>query len=308
MRLRAATAAFAVCVLVSVTAAADIEIHQKHRFDAKRGATVVVEASFHNVEVIARPSDVVDVTVDITVKGSGSSAKNVANDLSPVFQEEGENLIIRSVRKKGWSWRRVSAKGKVTVQMPPGMNLSIDSSSGSAEIKGDFEDAVVRFDASSGSLTVAGVMGELHSNTSSGSVRASVEKPIELLDASASSGSIHLSGGARHAKVSTSSGSIDLSGLHGPGSFSASSGSIKGQWSEIAPATRVRASASSGSVTLRFPESTRVSGSVQVSSGALQCDFPAMVRGKKRLELDGGPEAIDVEVSTSSGNVKLLAD
>jgi hypothetical protein len=33
-----------------------------------------------------------------------------------------------------------------------------------------------------------------------------------------------------------------------------------------------------------------------------------MIRGKKQLELDGGPEAIDVEVSTSSGSVKLLAD
>jgi len=138
MRVHTTVAALAVCLLAAGSVAAEIEIHQKHRFDARPGATVVVDVSFHSVEVTARPGNAVDVTVDITVKGSGSSAKNVANDLSPAFEEEGDRLIIRSTRKKGWSWKSASAKGKVTVQMPPDMNLVIDSSSGSAEITGDF--------------------------------------------------------------------------------------------------------------------------------------------------------------------------
>lgn len=308
MRVRTTVAAFAVCLLVAGSAAAEIEIHQKHRFDARPGATVVVDVSFHSIEVTAQTGNAVDVTVDITVKGSGSSAKNVANDLTPVFEEEGDRLIIRSKRKRGWSWKGATAKGKVTIQMPPGMNLLIDSSSGSADITGDFGDAAIHFDASSGSLTVDGEMRELHSDTSSGSVRASVANPIESFSAGASSGSVRFSGGAHHAKASTSSGSIDVSGLRGDGSFSASSGSIKAQWDAIAPRSTVRASASSGSVTLWFPESTRVSGSVQVSSGGLQSDFPALIRGKKKLELDGGPDAIDLQVSTSSGSVKLLSN
>ena len=309
MRVRTIVAAFAACLLVAGSAAAEIEIHQKHRFDARPGATVIVDVSFHNVQVTAQPGDSVDVTVDVTVKGSGSSAKNLANDLAPVFEEEGDRLIIRSVRKTGWNWRAASAKGTVTVQMPPGMDLTIDTSSGSAEVTGDFADAEIRFDASSGSLTVTGgAMRELHSATSSGSVKVSVTDPLEVFAASASSGSIRLSGGAHHARASTSSGSITLSGLHGDGSLSASSGSIKAQWHAIPPQTQVRASASSGSVSLWFPENTRISGSVQVSSGGLHSDFPALIRGKKRLELDGGADAIDVEVSTSSGSVSLLAN
>jgi hypothetical protein len=308
MRVRTTVAAFAVCLLVAGSAAAEIEIHQKHRFDARPGATVVVDVSFHSVEVTAQPGNTVDVTVDITVKGSGSSAKNAANDLTPVFKEEGDKLIIRSTRKKGWSWKSVSAKGKVTVQMPPGMNLTIDSSSGSAEINGDFGDGVVHFDASSGSLTVNGAMGGLHSDTSSGSVKAAVSNPVGEFTASASSGSVRFSGGAHHAKASTSSGSINVSGLRGPGSFSASSGSVKAQWDAIAPHTKVRAGASSGSVTLWFPEDTKISGTLNVSSGGLHSDFPALVRGKDKLELDGGADAIDVQVSTSSGSIKLLAN
>jgi hypothetical protein len=241
MRLRTLVTAFAVCLVIAGNASAEIEIHQKHRFDARPGATVVVDVSFHSVEVTAQPGNAVDVTVDITVKGDGRTAKNVASDLTPVFDEEGNRLIIRSTRKKGWSWKQARAKGKISIQMPPDLNLSIDSSSGSATIIGDFGDSVVRFDASSGSLTVDGAMGELHSDLSSGSVRATVSRPLKAFTADASSGSVRLAGGAASAKVDTSSGSINVSGLTGDGTFGASSGSIKAQWDAIAPRTPVRA-------------------------------------------------------------------
>jgi DUF4097 and DUF4098 domain-containing protein YvlB len=306
MRVRFAITALAVCLLIAGSAAAEIEIHKEHRFDARPGSTVVVDVSFHNVEVTARPGSAVDVTVDITVKGNGSSAKSVANDLTPVFEEKGDKLIIRSTRKKGWNWKQAKAKGKVIVEMPPGMNLTVDSSSGSARITGDFDDGVVRFDASSGSLTVEGAMGELHSDTSSGSVRATTSRPLDAFTADASSGSVHLSGGARIAKADTSSGSITVSGLLGEGKFDSSSGSIKAQWDAIPPGTSVRAGASSGSVTLTFPSGTSVSGSLEVSSGGLHSDFPALVRGKDKLELEGGANAIEVAVNTSSGSIKLL--
>jgi DUF4097 and DUF4098 domain-containing protein YvlB len=303
MRVRSAITVLAVLCLFATGAAAEIEIHEKHRFDARPGATVVIDVSFHDVEVTAQPGNAVDVTVDITIKGDGSSAKNAANDFKPIFEEDGDKLIIRSTRKKGWNWKSVKAKGKVMVQMPPGMNLTIDSSSGSAKIIGDFGDAVVDFDASSGSLTVDGAIRELHSDVSSGSVHATV-----IFTSDASSGSARLTGGARTAHVESSSGSINVSGLLGEGKFGTSSGSIKAQWNAIPPQTTVRASASSGSVTLWFPQDTKISGSIEVSSGGLHSDFPALVRGKKKLELDGGPDAVNIEVDTSSGSVKLLTN
>lgn len=308
MRVRNTLTALAVCLLIAGIANAEIDIHKKHRFDARPGSTVVVDVSFHAVEVTAKPGDSIDVTVDILVKGDGSSAQKVAADLTPVFEEQGDRMVIRSTRNKGWNWKKVKAKGKVTILMPPGINLTVDSSSGSTNIKGDFGDAVVRYDASSGSLVVDGAMGELHSDLSSGSVKATMSRPVNVFTADASSGSVKFAGGAHTAKVGTSSGSINVSGLTGAGKFSASSGSIKAQWNAIEPHTSVHASASSGSVTLWFPQNTQISGSVQVSSGGLHSDFPALVRGKKKLQFDGGSDAVDIEVQTSSGSVKLLAN
>jgi hypothetical protein len=307
MRARCVIAAIAFFCLVATGASAEIEIHQKHRFDAIPGGTVVVDVSFHHVEVTARPGASVDVTVDIEVKGSGGSAKNAANELQPQFLEEGNKLVIRSTRKKGFSWKSTPAKGLVTVEMPPGMNLVVDSSSGGAEISGDFGDAVVRFDASSGSLTVDGAMRELHTDTSSGSIRATVSRPVDAFTADASSGSVRFSGGARKTKVDTSSGSITVSNLLGDAHFDASSGSITAHWDAIPSDATVRAGASSGSVTLRFPPGTDLTGSVDVSSGGIRSDFPG-VKSKDHLTLDGGPGAVRVKVDTSSGSVKLLAD
>ena len=307
MHVRTAIAASALCLLMAGTAAADIEIHQKHRFDARPGATVVVDASFHNIEVTAVPGDAVDVTVDVVVKGSGNSAKNAANALQPKFLVEGNKLIVRSIAKKGWSWKSISAKGTITVAMPPGMNLSIDSSSGGTKILGDFGDAVVNVDASSGSLKVDGAMRELGADLSSGSVRVAVMRPLEKFSVDASSGSVRLAGGAHEAHVDTSSGSINVAGLLGDAHFDTSSGGITARWNAIPGGTNVRAEASSGSVTLTFPEGTQFNGSVDVSSGGIRSDFPGAMH-KKHLDLDGGSGAVNLTVETSSGGVKLLAN
>jgi hypothetical protein len=308
MRVRPVLTVFAVISLFAAGAGAGIELHQEHSFDARPGATVVVDVSFHTVEVEARPGDTIDVSVDIEVKGSGSSSKKALSELQPKFLEEGNKLIIRSTRKKGFSWKSVSAKGRVTVKMPPGMDLVVDSSSGSAVISGDFGDAVIRFDASSGSLTVDGAMRELHSDTSSGSVRAAVSRPLDVFTADASSGSARLSGGAHKTKVDTSSGSINLTGLLGDASFDSSSGSITAQWDAIPAGAKVRADASSGGVTLSFPAGTVFAGSVDVSSGGIHSVFPGFVREKDNLQFDGGPGAVELKVDTSSGSVKLLSN
>ncbi len=294
-------------IAIAAAAHAGIEIHQEHSFKARPGAEVVVDVSFHGVEVTVRPGSTVDVTVDIEVGGSGSSAKNAANELQPVFLEKGNQLIVRSTRKNGFHWKTISANGKVTIQMPPGMDLTVDSSSGGAEISGDFGDAKVTFDASSGGLSIRGAMRELSCDTSSGSVRAELERPLESFAADASSGSVRLTGGAHHAKVDTSSGSIDLAGLLGDASFDSSSGSITAQWDAIPPGAAVSADASSGSVTLRFPGGTVLAGSVDTGSGGISTDFPGKLEDD-HLTLKGGTGAVQVRVDTSSGGVRLIAE
>ncbi len=298
----------AALVLTANVAHAQIELHQEHTFDASPGQTVAIDVSFHRVDILIEPGATVHAVVDISTRSSSGKAERAIAELTPVFQEKGDTLVIRSTRKGGWNWSSGKLKGHVTVTMPPDLNLSIDSSSGSINIDGDMGDATVDCDASSGSVTITGAMRELMVDTSSGSIRADVTHPLERFNADASSGGIRLSGGAHTVSVDTSSGSINLSGLLGDADMSASSGGITARWDSIPPGASIRAGASSGSVTLELPPGTELSGTASTSSGSsIRSDFPGSFE-KSSATFNGGSGSVEVRVSTSSGGVRVLAN
>ena len=298
---------FAALVLSATVARAQVELRQEHTFDARPGQTVAIDVSFHRVEVNIEPGDTVRAVVEISASGSSGKAERAVAELTPVFQEKGDTLVIRSTRKGGWNWSSGRLKGRVTVTMPPDLDLSVDSSSGSVTITGDLGDGAVDCDASSGSITVTGAMRDLNVDTSSGSTKVMVDRPLDSFNADASSGSIRLTGGAHTASVDTSSGSITLDGLRGDAKLSASSGSITARWDSIPPDASVRAGTSSGSITLKLPPGTEVSGTAKTSSGGISRDFPGTFE-KRSATFKGGPGAVDLRVSASSGGVKVLED
>lgn len=296
-----------IAVLCCATAAnADIDIVEEHSFDASPGQRVSIDVSFHRVEVVVRPGSQVHAVVELSTNSSSSKAERAMTELAPVFEEKGDTLIIRSTRKGGWnSWWGGNLKGSVTVTMPPDLDLSVDSSSGSITIEGDLGSGSVDCDASSGSVTVAGAMREINIDTSSGSIKADLFRPVESFTADASSGSIRLTGGAHAASVDTSSGSINLEGLRGEASLDSSSGTITAQWDSIPPEVRVDAGASSGNVTIKLPPGTEVKGSASTGSGRIQSDFPGSFE-RDSATFSGGSGAVDVRISTSSGSVKVI--
>lgn len=298
-----------IAVLLCATAvSADIDIVQEHTFDASPGQTVSIDVSFHRVDVIVEPGSRVHAIVELSTNSSSRKAEKAMEELAPVFQEKGDTLIIRSTRKGGWSsWRGGNIKGRVTVTMPPDLDLAIDSSSGSITIDGDLGQGSVECDASSGSININGAMRAISVDTSSGSTRVELTRPVESFSADASSGSVRLSGGAHRASVDTSSGSITLEGLLGDASIDASSGSITAQWNSIPPRATIDADASSGSVTIKLPPGTEVSGTASTGSGGIRSDFPGSF-DRDSARFSGGPDAVEVRISTSSGSVKVLAD
>ena len=117
----------------SAARAATETLHREHSFQARAEVTVEIDVSFHEVEVAARPGDTVEVTVDLEV--SGSRAKRTIDELDPVFRDDGDRLLIRSTRRGGLSWGFTRTKGRVVVEMPPGLDLEVDSSSGRTVIR-----------------------------------------------------------------------------------------------------------------------------------------------------------------------------
>jgi hypothetical protein len=302
-------ASLALVTTLSATATAATEsLHREHVFPAVPGTTVVVDVSFHNVEISATPGDTVEVSIDLEFSGSAAKVARLLKDFEPVFEQEANRILIRSVRRGGLSWGALDAKGRVVVSMPPDLDLVVDTSSGATTLLGDFGRAGLTVDASSGSLRLDGAADHVVADASSGSVRLALSRPVETVRVDTSSGSVDLIGGARSVAVDTSSGSIGAEDLLGDATFDTSSGSVTAAWASVAPRSQVTVDTSSGGVRLSFPAGTSIAGRVDTSSGGIRTDFPGEISDRGgRLDLHGGADAVLIRVDTSSGGVKLLA-
>ena len=301
--------AFALAVPVAADAASD-RIEAEHTFEARPGQTVVVDAAMHDVEVTAAPGDAVQVRVEIEAHGSSSKVRDALRELEPEFRESGSKLIVRSTRESsGWSWfgRDARVDGRITVAMPPDLDLLVDVGSGRVTIRGDFGGAELTADTGSGSVELDGAAGAFHADTGSGSVTARVTRSLETFVADTGSGSVTLDGGAADATADTGSGSIRMSGLTGSALFDTGSGRVTAGWTSIAPNSRVRADTGSGSVELALPAGTEIDGLISTGSGGIRSDFPGRSIDRSEMRFDGGPGAVRLEVDTGSGGATIRA-
>ena len=67
--------------LTATVAQGQIELHQEHTFDARPGQTVVIDVSFHRVEVNVQPGATVHAVVDISASGSSGKAERAIEEL-----------------------------------------------------------------------------------------------------------------------------------------------------------------------------------------------------------------------------------
>lgn len=281
--------------------------HTEKSFPAKGGGRVVVDASFHKVEITARPGATVDVVVDLEISASEKKAKQLLADYKPRFETKGNDIVIRSTRNNaGWNWGMNKTKGLISVSMPPDMDLVVDNSSGSVHLEGDFGDAEFTIDNSSGSVTGETALAVLSVDNSSGRTKIKVLRPLKEFRVDCSSGSVHLEGGAYTAVVDVSSGSVNLSDLLGDVNVDTSSGSVDLAWTSIAPNSDVRIDTSSGGVKLDFPDGTTLDGEIDTSSGGIRSDFLCVEKERDHCEFEGGPGAVRLAVDTSSGGVRLV--
>ncbi|MCP4901794.1 MAG: DUF4097 domain-containing protein [bacterium] len=304
-----AIAVVGVLLASGVAAAANKTSHTERTFDASDIDKVVVDVSFHSVNVDAVAGSNIDVTIDLEFGGSSSKAERLLAEYEPTFKVVNGTLTIKSTRegRSSWNWFSSSRKkGKVQLYLPSGIDLVVDSSSGKAEVDGDFGDATVVCDTSSGSVEFAGGANEVRADTSSGTVRVNLTRRAEVVWADTSSGSVFIEGPAADVSADTSSGSIKAHGLLGDGNFDTSSGSVQASWDEAPAGSFVRADTSSGGVTLTFPEGTQLKGLVDTSSGGIDSDFPGEYSDRgHRLKLRADGPAVKVSVDTSSGGVKI---
>ncbi|WP_430812519.1 MULTISPECIES: DUF4097 family beta strand repeat-containing protein [unclassified Carboxylicivirga] len=115
-----------------------------------------------------------------------------------------------------------NVKGKLSLYVPKKTNIEVDNSSGSISVK-DIVGAMVKLEASSGSIKAVNINSDISAEASSGS--------ISLSEISGDARAATTSGGQRHEaiggslKVKSSSGSIKVSEVEGETDITSTSGS-----------------------------------------------------------------------------------
>ncbi len=309
MRQRTLLALILAALTAAAAWAAPAKSHEEKTLPAP-SAGVAVEASFHDVEVSVKPGDTVRITVDMEISASSEAkAEELLQEYAPTYEEKSGTLTIRSRRSQtaAGNWGFLKMKGRISLEIPPGLALTAKTASGDISLSGDLGKGTLVAEVASGDVRVEGAASSIRVEAASGDFTGKLTAPAALASFDMASGDITLDGPVAELKADTASGSVSVTGLTGPAALEAASGDLSASWIAAEPDMEVTARTASGGIRLRFPEGTAVAGKAGSVSGTVTSDFPG-VPGKRgnAFEFQGGPGAIRVEASTASGDIKIL--
>lgn len=281
--------------------------HETRSFPAAAGKVVSCDLRSLDLDVQVQAGDSIQVTVDLEVSSSSrGAARRWLESHTPTFQDGPSQLEITLPRRRSGTFMvgYIRTHGRITLMLPPQCKLEVETSSGDIAIDGSEPLAgPVRLRTASGDAEVKGGVEDLVMRTASGNLETR-DRALASLEFGSASGDLRVRDGCGDTIVDSSSGEVRLTGLVGTLSATTSSGDVVASWTK--PPTRVVVDTSSGDVNLDLPAGTALRGSAQTRSGEIRGDFEGRSEKRgRRLVWDGPGGACTVEISTSSGDVRL---
>lgn len=280
MRKRICGAALAVAALGAFSTASAAHAAAIERgFDVSPGGLLVVDAQWATVNVRGGSEN-----VRIEISREDDDAAAIEADYNIAFERTDAGVELRVVPKEQLlprlRWRGV----KIAVQVPEDYRADVASSGGSVSVAGLNGDVAAR--TSGGKLRLEALPGAVSGRTSGGSIRhAGTSASVDFVT---TGGAIFVDEVAGEANTQTSGGSITVGRAGGAVAAKTSGGSIR-----IGSAgDAVSAKTSGGSIRATFAAQPTAASSLVTSGGSIQVWL--------------APElAVDVNASSSGGRVRL---
>jgi len=295
-----------------------------------------------SVKVTGTDSDEVSVTAVKRARGAAAAnrTEKLFEQAEVAVKTDGNRVTVTCDADRPWlGWSSPPVRIDVSVSVPRGSAVDIDSGSGPVEVTGTR--GPVKVDSGSGSTFVSGTTGRVTVDSGSGSV--SIEESQGPVYVDVGSGSVVLrrvKGGAEidgssgsvtaseiegDLTIDTGSGSIDVSRVIGDLNLDTGSGSVRlevvksrrihadtGSGSitadfNVDPAGRYSLDTGSGRVTLVVPDDASFSLEAETGSGRIDCRLPLQVTRMSRHHLEGvlGEGEARITAETSSGGLVI---
>lgn len=281
--------------------------HETRSFPAAAGKVVSCDLRSLDLDVQVQAGDAIQVTVDLEVSSSSrGAARRWLESHTPTFRDGPSGLEVTLPGRRSGTFMvgYIKTHGRVTLTLPPQCKLEVETSSGDIAIDGSQPLAgPVRLRTASGDVEVRGGVADLVMRTSSGNLETR-DRALASLEFGSASGDVRVRDGCGNVIADSSSGEVRLAGLVGTLSATTSSGDVVASWTE--PPARVVVDTGSGDVNLELPAGTALRGDAQTRSGEIRASFEGRSEKRgRRLVWDGPADACTVEISTSSGDVRL---
>jgi hypothetical protein len=153
-----------------------------------------------------------DSLSEVRIDGQACASKeSLLDGIELVTRRQGDRLIVRVEIDNNWGWGNNYARLDLTLEVPDSLALSVDDSSGEAEI---FGVASIDLRDSSGSIDIAEVAGDVRIRDSSGEIELRrVGGSVRLRD---SSGGIDIRDVSQNVEIEEDgSGEIYIAGVEG---------------------------------------------------------------------------------------------
>ncbi|MBL9148991.1 MAG: DUF4097 family beta strand repeat protein [Phycisphaerae bacterium] len=276
-------------------------------------ASLEISSRFCDVTLgVATTNEVaIDASVFLETSGGNETAEREIEFVNVFVKRDGDKLIVRQGEEgQNWSFKgSYSGRGKIVVNVPANVPVSVSTASGDVTAKGDFGAINATFASASGDMSLRDIgLGSLTVRTASGDATIKTLRPVTTLNWAAASGDLQFAGGASTTRAESASGDIHIEGVTGDFTGSAASGDLFVAFLPNAaflnPGTRLKASTASGDVTFVVPADVNPGGTISTASGSISL-APGMAADVARRNATLKGANATVEISTASGDVTL---
>jgi hypothetical protein len=295
--------------LVVLSANGATEDRIEKTFPVGPGGKLVIQANVGSIEVKA--SDRKDVHIDVSrtaeargLFGGGEQREQAELEANVVtLSQEGETVVVRAERKKDADRSNVNMKVRYTVSLPAQFTADLKTSGGSITVAG--LNGELKAKTSGGSLKFTGINGPIDGRTAGGSI--TLTESVGASSLKTSGGSIKVMNHKGDVSARTSGGSITVEQIEGNVQASTSGGSVRALLTR-APTGDLRLETSGGGITLGLPETAAAELDARTSGGSVQSDLPfTSLEHKSRSSLRGkfNNGGAKVELRTSGGSIHV---
>jgi hypothetical protein len=255
------------------------------RFYGPIGDVTVTEGTGTQVEFraekILRSGRVTDIAFELRRTGEGVT-------ICAIFEDDDEcsDDGLRSDRRRNWSRNFRPPTLRVTIKVPAGVRLAVQSGNGDISVTGAHAELIAR--SGNGRVRVTGTAGEVDAASGNGEVTVdNVRGPV---------------------RANSGNGDVRVSTVQGPVSATSGNGDLLVTMTELRAPSDMEFTTGNGRIEVTVPAGFNADIDASTGNGGIRTDFPIQVSGrisKTRLRGTIGQGGRRLRLVTGNGEIEI---